>query len=131
MQERLAHKEGRIDVMAKYCIGRLSVIARRGPRGKPPTCSEIETASDAAFNPSTFGESLESIFRIQHRTYPEAKVPIILPFLADGIIALGGLATEGTWRVSGDSDTVSELKVRIDRGHYNLEGEGIIMSPCI
>lgn len=131
MQERLAHRESRIDVIAKYCIGRLSLIAKRGPRGKAPTCAEIETASDAAFNPSTFGESLESIFRLQHRTYPGAKVPIILPFLADGIIALGGLASEGTWRVSGDSDTVSELKVRIDKGHYNLEGERMIMRACI
>ncbi|KAF8332598.1 uncharacterized protein EI90DRAFT_3280525 [Cantharellus anzutake] len=112
MQERLTQKAGRIDIMAKYCIGRLEA----------PTCAEIETASDAAFNPSTFGESLESIFRLQHRIYPGAKVPIILPFLADGIIALGGLATEGTWRISGDADSVSELKVRIDKGHYNLEG---------
>lgn len=77
---------------------------------------------DAAFNPSTFGASLEFIFKLQRQSYPDAKVPIILPFLADGIIALGGLQTEGIWRISGDSDTVSELKVRIDKGYYNLEG---------
>lgn len=59
---------------------------------------------------------------MQRQSYPDAKVPIILPFLADGIIALGGLQTEGIWRISGDSDTVSELKVRIDKGYYNLEG---------
>jgi hypothetical protein len=77
---------------------------------------------DAAFNPSTFGASLDFIYKLQQRSYPEAKVPIILPFLADGIIALGGLQAEGIWRISGDSDTISELKVRIDRGYYNLEG---------
>ena len=59
---------------------------------------------------------------MQQRSYPDAKVPIILPFLADGIIALGGLQAEGIWRISGDNDTMSELKVRIDRGYYNLEG---------
>lgn len=77
---------------------------------------------DAAFNPSIFGTSLDMVFRLQQRTYPQAKVPIILPFLADGIIALGGLQAEGVWRISGDSDTISELKVRIDRGYYTLEG---------
>ncbi|KAF8309423.1 hypothetical protein DL93DRAFT_2085697 [Clavulina sp. PMI_390] len=125
IQERITTKRddpGRIDVMAKYCLQRLGAIAKKGPRGKPPTLAEIETASDAAFNPSTFGASLDFIFKLQQRSYPDAKVPIILPFLGDGIIALGGLATEGIWRISGDSETVSELKVRIDRGYYNLEG---------
>lgn len=114
--------------MAKHCLHRLTTIAKKGPRGKPPTCLEIETASDAAFNPSAFGESLEAIFRLQQRTYADAKVPIILPFLADGIIALGGTRTEGTWRVSGDGDTVSDLKVRIEKGYYNLEGEHVFCS---
>jgi len=144
IQERITTNRddpGRIDIMAKYCLGRLAAIAKRGPRGKAPTYAEIETASvnnavlaplstgylhfllqDAAFNPSTFGGSLDFIYKLQQRSYPEAKVPIILPFLADGIIALGGLQAEGIWRISGDNDTVSELKVRIDRGYYNLEG---------
>ncbi|KAG8936973.1 hypothetical protein FRC03_000245 [Tulasnella sp. 419] len=122
MQERLTKTEGRIDVMAKYCISRLSAIAKKGPRGKAPTTQEIETAADAAFNPSTFGESLESIFRLQQRTYPDGKVPIILPFLADSIIALGGTKREGIFRIPGDGDAVSDLKVRIDKGHYNLQG---------
>lgn len=108
--------------MAKYCLTRLSTISKKGPRGKPPTIQEIESAADAAFNPSTFGESLESIMRLQERTYPDSKVPIILPFLADSIIALGGTKREGIFRVPGDADTVSEMKVRIDKGHYNLTG---------
>ncbi|KAG8904474.1 hypothetical protein FRB99_001686 [Tulasnella sp. 403] len=122
MQERLSHTEGRIDIMAKYCISRLATISKKGPRGKPPSVQEIESAADAAFNPSTFGESLESIMRLQLRTYPDSKVPIILPFLTDSIIALGGSKREGIFRVPGDGDAVSEMKVRIDRGHYNLTG---------
>jgi hypothetical protein len=47
-------------------------------------------------------------------------VPIILPFLADGIIALGGLRAEGIFRVPGDGDAVSALRVRLDRGQYAL-----------
>ena len=49
-------------------------------------------------------------------------MPIILPFLADGILALGGTKSEGIFRVPGDGDSVSELKLRIDRGYYTLDG---------
>jgi hypothetical protein len=122
MRERTTQKTGRIDVMARYCIGKLSVIAKKGPRGKPLTPQEIEIASDAAFNPSTFGESLGTIFTMQARTYPAAKVPIVLPFLSDGILALGGLKAEGIFRVPGESDIVADLRARIDRGYYTLEG---------
>ncbi|KAI6121339.1 hypothetical protein F5141DRAFT_1186599 [Pisolithus sp. B1] len=116
-----SHSEGRVDVIAKYCLRRLAVISKRGPRGKPPSVAEIETAADAAFNPSTFGESLDAIMRLQERNYPNEKIPIILPFLTDGILALGGTKCEGIFRVPGDSDLVSELKLRIDRGYYTLE----------
>ena len=87
---------------------------------RPLTCAHF--FQDAAFNPSTFGESLDAIIRLQERNYPRQKVPIILPFLADGILALGGTKSEGIFRVPGDGDSVSELKVRIDRGYYNLDG---------
>ena len=83
-------------------------------------CVLTQTLEDAAFNPSTFGESLDAILRLQERNYAHQKVPIILPFLTDGILALGGTKAEGIFRVPGDGDSVSELKVRIDRGHYTL-----------
>ncbi|KAI0074739.1 hypothetical protein K474DRAFT_1709623 [Panus rudis PR-1116 ss-1] len=122
LQQSTSQHEGRIDVMAKYCLRRLANISRKGPRGKPPTLPEIETASDAAFHPSIFGETLDVIFRLQERTYPHLKVPIILPFLADGILALGGTKSEGIFRVPGDADAVSDLKLRIDKGYYTLDG---------
>lgn len=59
---------------------------------------------------------------MQERKYPQQRVPIILPFLADGILALGGLKTEGIFRIPGDADSVSELKLRIDRGYYTTDG---------
>ena len=37
--------QGRIDVLAKHCLKRLAAIAKKGPRGKPPSLAEIETAS--------------------------------------------------------------------------------------
>lgn len=121
VHQHVSQSEGRVDVIAKYCLRRLAVISKRGPRGKPPSVAEIETAADAAFNPSTFGESLDATMRLQERNYPNEKIPIILPFLADGILALGGTKCEGIFRVPGDSDLVSELKLRIDRGYYTLE----------
>ncbi|EJD37788.1 Rho GTPase activation protein [Auricularia subglabra TFB-10046 SS5] len=122
LDRHLGVSEGRIDVMAKYCLRRLPIIARKGPRGRPPSVGEIESASDAAFNPSTFGEPLDAVMRLQARTYPGEGVPIILPFLADGILALGGTRAEGIFRVPGDGDAVAELKLRIDRGYYTLDG---------
>jgi hypothetical protein len=85
--------------------------------------STLISIQDSAFNPSTFGESLSAIMRLQERTYANSKVPIILPFLADGILALGGTKSEGIFRIPGDGDEVSDLRVRIDKGFYNLEGK--------
>jgi hypothetical protein len=116
-------------------------LSAKGGRGRSLTIGEIEHASvgqlcrmelrcrtsklilrsqDAAFYPSVYGESLDRIMSLQSRSYPSLKVPVILPFLADGILALGGLTSEGIFRVPGDADAVSELKSRIDRGHYQL-----------
>jgi hypothetical protein len=57
---------------------------------------------------------------LQKRSHPTDKVPVILPFLADAILALGGTRSEGIFRIPGDGDSVSELKSRIDRGNYEL-----------
>jgi len=38
------------------------------------------------------------------------------------MLALGGLRAEGIFRIPGDSDSVSELKLRIDRGYYTTDG---------
>lgn len=68
----------------------------------------------AAFYPSVFGQSLDHIMRSQSSTYPDRMVPVILPFLAEGIVALDGLNTEGMFRIPGDADAVAELKSRLD-----------------
>src|SRR6266850_396553 len=38
------HHRG-VDVLAKHSLKRLAAIAKKGPRGKPPTLAEIGTAS--------------------------------------------------------------------------------------
>ncbi|WRT70639.1 uncharacterized protein IL334_007637 [Kwoniella shivajii] len=111
-----------IGIMSNYAIAKLEVLVAKGGRGKALTVGEIEHASDAAFYPSVYGESLDRIMDLQKRAYPTLKVPVILPFLADGILALGGLTSEGIFRVPGDGDSVNELKSRMDRGHYQLKG---------
>jgi len=44
MTQRTTHSEGRVDVIAKYCLRRLTLISKKGPRGKALTPAEIETA---------------------------------------------------------------------------------------
>lgn len=122
IEDQIETGDESLQIMARYCASRLSLIRRRGPRGKAPSIQEIESASDAAFNPSVFGRGLGDIMRTQQETYPEAAVPIILPFLADAMLAMDATKTEGIFRVAGDMDLVTELKVRIDRGHYSLYG---------
>jgi hypothetical protein len=56
----------------------------------------------------------------QKESYPDKEIPIVLPFLADAIIELGGLSTEGIWRIPGDNETLKQMKARMNRGHYQL-----------
>lgn len=99
---------------------KIETFSAMGRRAKRLTVGEIEHASDAAFYPSVYGESLVRIMDLQKTLYPQLKVPVILTFLADGILALGGTRSEGIFRIPGDGDGVSQLKSRMDRGHYHL-----------
>jgi len=46
----------------------------------------------------------------------------VLPFLADGVLVLGGTKAEDIFRMPGDSDAIATLKMWLDRGSYMLEG---------
>jgi hypothetical protein len=46
-------------------------------------------------------EPLDAVVCLQERSYPSAKVPIILLFLADGIIGLSGFCAKGIFRDPG------------------------------
>jgi hypothetical protein len=43
----------------------------------------------------------------QQETYPDKDVPILLPCLAEAILKLDGVKTEGIFRVPGDAGQVS------------------------
>ncbi|KAH9006724.1 Rho GTPase activation protein [Lactarius deliciosus] len=73
---------------------------------------QFKLLADAAFNPSTFGEPLDAVFRLQERTYPTQWVPIVLSFLADGVLALGE-------------------EMGLDRGSYTLEGVKDPLVPAL
>lgn len=140
LSQRTVITEGHVDVLTKYCLKRLAAIAKKGARGKPPSLAEIETVS-VCFRPHTYTRTSESEMstgcgippinvrratrcrisptRVQH---PKQKVPIVLPFLADGVLVLGGTKAEGIFRVPGDSDAVAALKMWLDRSSYTLEG---------
>lgn len=58
--------------------------------------------------------------RHQIKHYPGLKVPVVLHFLAKGILLLGGRSAEGTYRVSGDAGVIAKLKSQMDKGRYEL-----------
>jgi len=108
--------EGHTDVLAKHRLKRLAAIAKRVPRGKPPLLAEIETPLVCFFRPHTHTRTseaevstgycippisirwpLDAVLCLQDRMYPKQKVLIVLPFLADGVLALDGSKAEGTF----------------------------------
>jgi hypothetical protein len=122
----------RLDVVSRFCLRRLQTIADKGPRGKAPSEKEIAAASFAAFNPSVFGgETLGSIMALQKDVYPDARVPIILPFLCDGLLALNGLGAEGIFRVSGDVDAVTEVRNWFFFSSYSLQSHSGLTVRCV
>ncbi|KAI8048413.1 Rho GTPase activation protein [Syncephalis plumigaleata] len=111
-----------IDIMATHCYKKLIRIINTGPKGKAPTFGEIEHAKAAAFNPTVFGESLDVIMEMQEKDFPNLPIPRILAFLAEGILELNGQQSEGIFRVPGDADFVTNLKLRIEKNNYDLAG---------
>ena len=82
---------------------------------------------EAPFRVSVFGETLSEIMRSQHtddvaRGRAHQPIPRILPFLTDSILRLHGNRSEGIFRVPGDSDDVTMLRCRIEKGNYDLTG---------
>jgi len=122
ISDNINKKENQIDVYSKHVYNRLTRICKKGPRGKVLTLGEIERAMVAPFNPSVFGETLEFIMDLQSQTFPTLKIPRILPFLADSILELRGQSIEGIFRVPGDADYVTELKLRIEKNKYDIAG---------
>ncbi|KAI9285037.1 Rho GTPase activation protein, partial [Umbelopsis sp. AD052] len=114
-------KENKMDVMSQHVSSKLIKICSRGAKGKVLTVAEIERAKDAPFKPSVFGETLEFIMEQQAST-TDLDIPKIVPFLANMVLELNGLTSEGIFRVPGDADDVTELRIRIENGRYESAG---------
>ncbi|KAI9253534.1 hypothetical protein BDA99DRAFT_520052 [Phascolomyces articulosus] len=135
VQQHHSVTEHDVHVMSQHVSIKLKRICIRGAKGKVLTAAEIERAKVAPFKPSVFGESLGYIMEMERKKQQEEQekkedgeeenvlqIPKIVPFLADAVIRLHGQQTEGIFRVPGDADDVTELRVRIENGNYDATG---------
>ncbi|KAJ3365040.1 hypothetical protein GGF31_008839 [Allomyces arbusculus] len=114
--------DGDIGTLATHCARMLDRSCRNGPRGKTPTVAEIDRMLDAAFHPSVFGVSLVEVMDQQRTKHAHLKYPRILTFLARAVLSLGGTRCEGIFRVPGDMDQITELRLRIEANRYDIRG---------
>ncbi|KAG0182253.1 hypothetical protein DFQ29_005136 [Apophysomyces sp. BC1021] len=121
VEEHHQVKENDLDVMSRHVSTKLKRICVRGAKGKVLTAAEIERAKATPFKPSVFGESLDFIMSLQNGQ-GGAKIPRIVPFLADAVHQMNGQRSEGIFRVPGDADAVTDLRVRIENGNYDASG---------
>lgn len=123
--------QNQVDVISQYVSTRLKRICARGAKGKVLTAAEIERAKvmnekndltwkshvnvgvvflqEAPFKPSIFGEDLELIISLPSHCDNGLKIPKIVPFLADAVLKMNGLQSEGIFRVPGDAEEVTDL----------------------
>lgn len=64
-----------------------------------------------------FGTTLEEILATQNEQFPELEIPWIQRELTSVIIRLGGLSTEGIFRLPGEIDRVNALRVDVEDYH--------------
>jgi hypothetical protein len=112
-----------IHKLAEYCRKKLKLICKNGPKGKVITEGEIEQAKIAPFTFSLFGETLENIMSYQHEKHPNLKteLPRIFTFLTKSILKLGGDQSEGIFRVPGEQELITELRLKIEQEEFHFD----------
>lgn len=68
----------------------------------------------SAFNPNSFGESLEHVQQLQSAAHPEVPIPLVVILLCNSLLSLDALKTEGIFRISADSESQSEVCLGLD-----------------
>lgn len=111
----------KIKRMAEFATKKLKRLCQVGPKGHLPTVPEVERAIIAPFHPSPFGETLDEIMKHPELVDESGRYPRILIFLSEAVLKLGGCSTEGIFRVPGDIEGVTALKLRIENGDYSVE----------
>ncbi|KAG0243294.1 hypothetical protein BGW41_002479 [Actinomortierella wolfii] len=133
LNQHVATSPHPIPTIAQHCNELLRRISKRGARAKLLTVNEIARAQEAAFRPSVFEQTLE---RLMSRQMAEGgewalwRVPRLMVFLKESVERLGGLRTEGIFRISGDLGAVAELRARIELGNYDITGIEDPHVPC-
>ncbi|ORX96660.1 hypothetical protein K493DRAFT_336817 [Basidiobolus meristosporus CBS 931.73] len=122
VQAHFDNQQNQINVLSKHAYNKLLRISKTGPRGKVLTSEEIDQAKEAAFHPTVFGESLEYVMQMQAQSHPDLKIPRILLFLAESVLELDGQKSEGIFRLSGDPEAVTLLRLKIEKNQYNIQG---------
>lgn len=122
--DKMNDNNEKIKVLSQYCYSKLCKTCIIGPRGKTLSTKEIEQKMNAAFNFSMFGETLDDIMEDQEKEANSEKlrIPRIMKFLTDAILKLNGCHTEGIFRVPGDVDQITELRCRVEKKNYDLNG---------
>ncbi|KAG2199428.1 hypothetical protein INT47_011540, partial [Mucor saturninus] len=115
-------QENQVCVMSQHVSTKLKRVCIRGAKGKVLTSAEIFRAKEAPFKPSVFGEPLGFIMEQQRNSDLKLQIPQIVPFLAETVRATNGQLSEGIFRVPGDADAVTDLRVRIENGNYDATG---------
>lgn len=66
--------------------------------------------------------------KCQEKRWPQKRLPWILTTLSEAILKVGGVATEGIFRIAADNDELSFIKLVIDCINFDLlEDEGDIL----
>ncbi len=112
----------RISGMADFCVNRITLLKRNGPRGYLPTIEEIGHTMTLPFRHQVFSVSLDAILRHPENVDLATGNPRVLTFLSEAIIALGGFESEGLFRVPGLLEEIHLLRLRLERGEYSLRG---------
>ncbi|KAI9266964.1 Rho GTPase activation protein [Sporodiniella umbellata] len=106
--------------LSKTILIRLEQILFKGARGKVPSMAEIKRTLETPYQPSVFGESIETVMGLEQDM--NTGMPRVMVFLTEAILYLDGKQTEGIFRIPGDADVITDLRIRIDNGEYDLEG---------
>ncbi|CAO3618905.1 unnamed protein product [Mucor fragilis] len=122
VQQNHRVQENHVDIMSQHVSAKLKRVCVRGAKGKVLTSAEINRAKEAPFKPSVFGESLRFIMELQQSIDSTLQIPQIVPFLANAVRQTNGQQSEGIFRVPGDADAVTDLRVRIENGNYDASG---------
>ena len=89
---------------------------------KPVTPKELEMVGEAIERRFTgiFGESLDILMDLQRTRWPHKQLPWILTTLCEAILKMGGVSTEGIFRIAADTDELSFIKLVIDCINFDL-----------